>query len=69
MGKITPAILKYFLGVINLSVYIFSKFRRFYVSGEEIGGKDAIMSLLRFDLNSFDEISPSPQIWVLADCH
>ena len=41
------AILKYFLEVINLSVYIFSKFRLFYVSGEEIVEKYARMSLLR----------------------
>ena len=38
---------KYFLEVINLSVYIFGKFRLFYVSGEEIVEKDARMSLLR----------------------
>ena len=40
------AIWKYFMEVINLSVYIFSTFRRFYVSGEEIVEKDARMSLL-----------------------
>ena len=33
------AILKFFLEVINLSVYIFGKFRLFYISGEEIDGK------------------------------
>ena len=32
--------------VINLSVYIFGKFRLLYVSGEEIVEKDARMSLL-----------------------
>ena len=41
------AILKYFLEIINLSVYIFGKFRLFYVSGEEIVEKDARMSLIR----------------------
>ena len=41
------AILKHFLEVINVSVHIFGKFRHFYVSGEEIMGKDAIISLLR----------------------
>ena len=41
------AILKYFLEVINLSVYIFGKCRLFYVSGLEIVEKDARMSLLR----------------------
>ena len=41
------AILKYFLEVIIFSVYIFGKFRLFYVSGEEIVEKDARMSLLR----------------------
>ena len=39
--------MKYFLEVINLSVYIFGKFRLFYISGEEIVEKDAGMSLLR----------------------
>ena len=39
--------LKYFLEVINFSVYIYGKFRPFYVSGEETVGKDARMSLLR----------------------
>ena len=41
------AILNNFLEVIILSVYIFSKFRLFYVSGEDIVEKDAILSLLR----------------------
>ena len=41
------AILKYLLEVINVCVYIFGKFRRFYASGEEIVEKDARMSLLR----------------------
>ena len=41
------AILKYFLEVINLSVYIFGICIYFYVSGEEIVEKDARMSLLR----------------------
>ena len=43
------AILKYFLEVINFSVYIlsFGKCRLFYVSGEEIVEKDARTSLLR----------------------
>ena len=41
------AILKYFLEVSNLSVYMFGEFRLFYVSGEEIVEKDARMSLLR----------------------
>ena len=31
----------------NLSVYIFGKFRRFYVNGEEIVEKDARISLIR----------------------
>ena len=39
--------MKYFLEVINLSVYIFGKFKLFYVGGEEIVKKDAGMSLLR----------------------
>ena len=39
--------MKYFLEAINLSVYIFGKFRLFYVSGEEIVEKDAEMSMLR----------------------
>ena len=41
------AILKYFLEVNHLSVYIFGKFILFYVSSEEIVEKDARMSLLR----------------------
>ena len=41
------AILKYFLEVINLSVYIFGQFRLVYASGEEIVEKDARMSLIR----------------------
>ena len=41
------AILKYFLTVIYVSVYIFREFRYFYISGEEIVEKDARMSLLR----------------------
>ena len=41
------AILKYFPEVINLSVYIFSKFRLFYISGEEIVEKYARMCLIR----------------------
>ena len=36
-----------FPGLFNLSVYIFGKFRLFYVSGEEIVEKDARMSLIR----------------------
>ena len=43
-NPLLAAILKYFLDVINLFVYIFSKFRRFYVSGEEIVEKDAVLS-------------------------
>ena len=39
--------MKNFLAVINLSVYIFGKYRLFYVSGEEIVEKDARMSLIR----------------------
>ena len=39
--------MKYFLEVINLSVYKFGKFRLFYVSGEEIVEKDERMSLMR----------------------
>ena len=35
-NPLLAAILKYFLEVMNLSVYIFGKFRLFYVSGEEI---------------------------------
>ena len=35
-NPLLAAILKYFLEVINVSVYIFGKFRLFYVSGEEI---------------------------------
>ena len=46
-NPLLEAILKYFLEVIIFSVYIFSKFRLFYVSGEEIVEKDAILSLLR----------------------
>ena len=69
-NPLLAAILKYFLDVINLSVYIlFGKFRLFYVSGEDIVGKDARMSLCYAYLNTFDEISPCPRIWVLADCH
>ena len=41
------AILKFFLEVINMSVYIFGKYRLFYISGEEFMEKDARMSLLR----------------------
>ena len=46
-NPLLAAILKYFLEIIHLSVYIFGKFRLFYVSGEEIVEKDAIMSLIR----------------------
>ena len=35
-NPLLAAILKYFLEVINLSGFIFGKFRLFYVSGEEI---------------------------------
>ena len=35
-NPLLAAILKYFLEVINLSVYIFGKCILFYVSGEEI---------------------------------
>ena len=45
-GNLLVAILKYFLEVINLSVYIFGQFRLFYVGGEEIMEKDARMSLI-----------------------
>ena len=40
------AILKYFLKVINLSVFIFGQVRLYYVSGEEIVEKDERMCLL-----------------------
>ena len=46
-NPLLAAILKYFLEVIIVSVYIFGKFGLFHVSGEEIMGKDAIISLLR----------------------
>ena len=46
-NPLLAAILKYFMEVINLSVYIFGKFRLFYVSGEEIVEKDARISLIR----------------------
>ena len=46
-NPLLAAILKNILEVINLSVYIYIKFRLFYVSGEEIVEKDARMSLLR----------------------
>ena len=47
LPPLLAAILKYLLEVINLSVYIFGKFRLCYVSGEEIVEKDARMSLIR----------------------
>ena len=46
-NPLLATILKYFLEVIDLSVYIFGKFRLFCVSGEEIVEKDARMSLRR----------------------
>ena len=46
-NPLLAAILKYFLEVINLSVYIFGKFRLFYVIGEEIVDKDARISPIR----------------------
>ena len=45
-NPLLAAILKNFLEVINLSVYIFGRFRLFYVSGEEIVEEDARISLL-----------------------
>ena len=42
-NPLLAAILKYFMEVMNWSVYIFGKFRLFYVSSEE----KARMSLLR----------------------
>ena len=45
-NPLLAAILKYFLEVINFSVYIFGQFRFFYVSGEEIVDKYARMSLI-----------------------
>ena len=38
-NPLLAAILKYFLAVINFSVYIFGKIRLFYVSGEEMAAK------------------------------
>ena len=46
-NPLLAAISKIVLEVINLSVYIFGKFRLFYVSGEEIVVTDARMSLIR----------------------
>ena len=46
-NPLLAAILKYFLKVINLSVYIFGQVRLFYVSGEEIVEKDERMCMLR----------------------
>ena len=46
-NPLLAAILKCFLEVINFSVYIFDTFRLFYVSDEEIMGKDATISRLR----------------------
>ena len=42
-------------------MYIYGKFKLFYVSGEEIVEKDARMSLLRL-FEHIDEISPFPRI-------
>ena len=47
--------MKYLLEVINLSVYIFGKFRLFYVSGEQIVEKVPERVCYAY-LNTLDEI-------------